>query len=289
MELSDLRIFRAVVEQGGITRAAEHLGRVQSNVTKRIRQLEADLGQPLFVREGRRLILAPAGTRLLDYAVRLLALAEEARLAVAAETPRGPFRIGAMESTAAVRLPPYLTAFAETYPDVTLELTTGNPSQLATALTLGEIEAAFVAEPVADRRFESAVAFREEPVIVTAGNAPDVDAPGGTPATMIVFEEGCPHRRRLEDWYQRRGELPNRTVELRSYHAMLGCVVAGMGAALLPKSVLSTFPDAHRLRQHALPPDHDEIKTLLVWRRGFASSNIDALVDLLSSGTPDAH
>src|SRR5215831_1005236 len=105
MDLSGLRIFSAVVRQGGVTRAAEQLHRVQSNVTTRIRQLEDELGVALFLREGKRLQVTPAGRVLLDYADRLLALADEARRAVQDERPRGLFRLGAMGSTAAVRLP----------------------------------------------------------------------------------------------------------------------------------------------------------------------------------------
>jgi DNA-binding transcriptional LysR family regulator len=72
MDLADLRIFNTVVRAGGITRAAERLHRVQSNVTTRIRQLEQDLGVSLFIREGKRLHLTPAGHLLIDYADRLL-------------------------------------------------------------------------------------------------------------------------------------------------------------------------------------------------------------------------
>src|SRR4030081_282738 len=89
MDLSDLLIFSAVVREGGVTRAAERLHRVQSNVTTRIRQLEEDLSVALFIREGKRLHLAPAGQVLLDYAERLLALADEARGAVQDARPRG--------------------------------------------------------------------------------------------------------------------------------------------------------------------------------------------------------
>ena len=78
MDLTDLRIFNTVVRAGGITRAAERLQRVQ-NVTTRIHQLEQDLGVSLFIREGKRLHLTPAGHLLNDYADRLLALADDAR------------------------------------------------------------------------------------------------------------------------------------------------------------------------------------------------------------------
>ncbi len=127
MDLSDLRIFTTVVREGGVTRAAEKLNRVQSNVTTRIRQLEEDLGVALFIREGKRLHLAPAGQALLGYADRLLALADEARASVRDPRPRGLFRLGSMESTAAVKLPKALNEYHRLYPEVTLELRIGNP------------------------------------------------------------------------------------------------------------------------------------------------------------------
>ncbi len=283
MDLSDLRIFSAVVRAGGVTRAAERLHRVQSNVTTRIRQLEDELGVALFLREGRRLQLAPAGRILLDYADRLLALSEEAEAAVRDTRPRGLFRLGAMESTAAVRLPGPLTEYNRRYPDVELELRTGNPIQLATALLAGELDAALVAEPVAEARFETVVAFDEEVVIVTTADHPPIGgAQGIVPATMIVFEQGCPHRKRLEAWYQSLDEMPERTIELGSYHAMLGCVVAGMGAALVPKSVLGTFPESKRLRVHPLPRGQRRLRTLLIWRKGGGSPKVEALARILN-------
>src|SRR5919201_843023 len=63
MDLTDLHIFRSVVQAGGVTRAAEKLNRVQSNITTRVRQLETELGVELFVREGKRLHLSSAGKR----------------------------------------------------------------------------------------------------------------------------------------------------------------------------------------------------------------------------------
>ncbi|MCR9213185.1 MAG: LysR substrate-binding domain-containing protein [Proteobacteria bacterium] len=282
MELSDLRIFKAVVREGGITRAAESLHRVQSNVTTRIRQLEEELGVDLFVREGKRLHLSPTGKLLLTYADQLLALSEEALNAIQDSHPRGMFRLGSMESTAAVRLPAPLAEFSKNFPDVKLELQTGNPTQLLKALLDGEIDAALVAEPISDARVENRIAFEEETVIVTAESYPTIFGPQGVPKTMIVFEQGCPHRRRLEAWYTERNELPERTIELGSYHAMLGCVIAGMGAALLPKSVLDTFPEAKRLKCHVLPEEEAVLRTLLIWRKGFKSPNVTALSNILS-------
>lgn len=281
MDLSDLRIFSAVVREGGITRAAERLHRVQSNVTTRIRQLEEDLGVPLFVREGKRLRLAPAGRTLLDYADQLLALSDEAVAAVQDRRPRGIFRLGSMESTAAVRLPGPLTDFSARFPDVVLEMRTGNPDQLAAALLAGEIDAAFVAETISDVPFDSIVAFREEPVIVASAGHPPIGKRSGVPKTVLVFEQGCPHRKQLEAWYDSRGEIPDRTVELGSYHAMLGCVLAGMGAALMPRSVLSTFPESRRLQVYPLPRNAGTLRTLYIWPKGTAMPNVMALAGII--------
>lgn len=68
MELSDLTIFCTVVESGGISSAAQQLNRVPSNITSRVKKLEAELNKPLFIREKNRLRVSPAGEQLFDYA-----------------------------------------------------------------------------------------------------------------------------------------------------------------------------------------------------------------------------
>src|SRR5260370_26921208 len=120
MDLSDLHVVRSVVEAGGVTRAAEKLNRVQSNVTTRVRQLESELGVDLFVREGKRLHVSPAGKLLLDYAERLIDLAREAREAVHDAKPRGLLRLGTGEGPAAKPLPRPMNRYLSRHPPVTV-------------------------------------------------------------------------------------------------------------------------------------------------------------------------
>lgn len=282
MDLGDLVIFRAVVEAGGITRAAEHLHRVQSNITTRIRQLEEKLGVALFIREGKRLHLSPAGQTLLGYSERLLALADEAREAVQDGKPRGPFVLGAMESTSAVRLPGPLSDFVRQYPEVKLTLKTGNPQQLAGAVLAGNMNAALVTGPIVDGPFEREPIYSEDLVIVaSAGHAAITSRGAEPPRSVVAFEPGCPHRARLEQWYAGKNSMPVQTIEITSYHAMLGCVVVGMGISLVPRSVLVTFPERARLSVHELPPGSDCAQTDLIWRKGAMSPKIEALIGLL--------
>src|SRR4030088_3244828 len=125
MDLVELHIFKTVAELGGITRAAAALHRVQSNVTTRVKQLEDRLGAKLFHRQGRKLVLSSEGKVLLAYADRLLRLSSEAQAAVKSHAPHGLFKLGALESTAATRLPPVLARYHRDYPAVRLELVTG--------------------------------------------------------------------------------------------------------------------------------------------------------------------
>ncbi|MGA9867781.1 MAG: LysR family transcriptional regulator [Acetobacteraceae bacterium] len=106
MDAADLRLFEAVARSGGMGRAAAELHTVQSNVTARVKALEAELGTALFIRHSRGVTLAPGGHRLLPYAFRIAKLLAEAKRAVADDgAARGPLVLGSLETASALRLP----------------------------------------------------------------------------------------------------------------------------------------------------------------------------------------
>lgn len=287
MELSDLHVFRTVVNAGGVTRAADRLHRVQSNVTARVKKLEEELGVALFLREGKRLQLSSAGKTLLEYADRLLALADEARDALQDAKPRGVLRLGSMESTAAARLPGPLSAFHERYPEVAVELHIGSPRELTAQVLAGALDAALVADAVSDPRLESVMAFEEELVVVTAAGHPPIGTPRDVrKRTLLAFHPGCPHRKRLEDWFERYGVPAERVIEMASYHAILGCALAGMGIALLPRSVLDTYTERGRLSVSPLGGKFRTSQTYFVWRKEAPQARIAALAALLLARSP---
>ena len=283
MELSDLTVFRTVVQAGGITRAAEKLNRVQSNVSTRIQQLEQQLGVALFIRSGKKLHLSPAGKVLLGYADRLLDLATEARESVHDTKPRGVFRLGSMESTASVRLPAPLSEYCRLYPDVQFELRTAHSYNLTGLVLRGEIDAALTAGVIPEGPFEKLAIYEEEMVIVSTANHPPVKSPrDAVSRTVLVFENGCPYRKRLEEWFALKQEMPERMIEMSSYQAMLGCVVIGMGISMLPRIVVNSFPERKRLSIHALPAKVNKEITWLVWRKGARSPKLNALIEILA-------
>jgi DNA-binding transcriptional LysR family regulator len=278
MDLTELRIFKAVAEQGGILRAASTLNRVQSNVTTRVKRLEARLGTRLFNREGRRLVLSAEGKVLLDYAERLLRLSSEAQAAVKGLAPHGALKLGALESTAATRLPPILARFHKSHPSVRLELAPGTTAALAARVQRGELDAAFIAEPFSARDLEAEAAFTEELVLITPKGHPSVATPKDLQqATILAFASGCAYRRRLEAWLGRSNMVAERVMEYGSYHAIVACAAAGSGIAIVPRSVLRASGMEALLAAHALPPKIANARTMLVRRRGQPSAALEAL------------
>jgi DNA-binding transcriptional LysR family regulator len=278
MELVELRIFKAVAEQGGITKAAAALHRVQSNVTTRVKRLEARLGTRLFNRQGRRLVLSSEGKLLLAYADRLLRLSSEAQAALKAHAPHGVLKIGALESTAATRLPAVLARYHRDHPAVRLELVTATSGALVDKVLREELEAAFVAEPFAASGLQTRHVFTEELVLITAKDHPRIASPADlAQRTVLAFTTGCAYRRRLELWLGRSDVVAERVMEYGSYHAIVACTAAGGGIAVVPRSVLRATGMEAQVAVHALPARIAHAKTMLAWRRGHQSSALDAL------------
>jgi DNA-binding transcriptional LysR family regulator len=276
-----LKIFRTVVDEGGVVRAATKLNRVQSNVTTRIRQLEEHVGARLFRREGRSIRLSAEGHTLLAYANRLLRLADEAVSEMRTGRPKGAFRLGSLESTAGSRLPAILSRYHTLYPDVVVELATGTAAALVTRVMNFEIEAAFVSEPFTAPGLETRPVFEEQLVLVTSKAARNVSGPAAIGrSTLIAFAQGCSYRKRIEEWLGSANVMPERVLEFASYQAMIACVAAGTGFAVVPKSVLEALRASKSLRQHALPKRFSHNRTHLVWN-GQPSPSLQGLLSLL--------
>ena len=278
IDLVALEVFKTVVEQGGITKAAIRLHRVPSNVTTRVKQLEERLGTKLFLRANRKLVLSAEGKRLLGYADRLLTLSAEAEAALRNGSPAGVLQLGALESTAATRLPPILAHYHRRYPDVRLELVTGTTGALIGRVMNHEIEAAFIAEPFPADGLEGDPVFSEELVLITPRSFRKTKTPrdiGRT--TLIAFATGCSYRRRLESWLGGAKVVPDRVIEFGSYHAIVACVAAGAGIAIVPRSVIRVSLAASGVSTCPLPSAVSKARTFFVWRHGHQSIALEAM------------
>ena len=295
MDLAALRIFRAVVDEGLVIRAAERLNTVQSNVTTRIRQLEEELETPLFDRINRRLVITPAGHLLAEYADRLLALADEAKAAVRASgSPQGVLRLGTMETTAAARLPATLARFRAEQPNVTVHLSAGPTAELIDGVLQHRLDAALVAAPIIHPFLNTRAVMDEELALISAADWPTLENASSLaargPLAVFTFREGCSYRQRLLDWLRASGVPIARINEFGTFEAIIGCIAAGMGVGLLPKSVLGPHLAAQTLRTHPTPSHVANAQTLLIWHRE-RSRHVarDAFVDCLIAQVTDTN
>ncbi len=272
MNSTDLTFFAAVAEAGGIGRAATILNTVQSNVTARVRALEQALHTTLFYRGTRGVTLTRAGERLLPYATqvaRLLADAEQPVLSD--ETPRGLLRLGSMETTAALRLPRLLTAYANCYPEVDIELELGPTEALIASVLDRRIEAAFVAGPISQRDLTTIPVLEEELVLVAGARVRSRDEvltllASKREARVLVFKTGCSYRLRLEAFLAAHGLVHVRRMDFGTLDGIIGCVEAGMGVSLLPRVVVAPLQQGGRVSVHALPEGAGGAQTFLAYR-----------------------
>ncbi|MCM2459693.1 LysR family transcriptional regulator [Pseudomonas sp. CG7] len=289
MEFSQLRIFQAVAEEGSITRAAERLHRVPSNLSTRLKQLEEQLGVDLFLRERQRLQLSPAGKVLLDYATKLFALHDEAHAAVQGGQPAGDFLLGTMYSTAATHLPDLLAAYHRTYPAVNLQVQSGPSGELFEGLLTNRLDAALVDGPLELAGLDGVPLCDERLVLITEADHPPVrsalDVQG---RAVFTFRRGCSYRMRLEAWFAHDHATMGRAMEIESYQGMLACVIAGSGVALMSESMVASLPGRERVTVHPLAEPFASATTWLMWRKGMVGANLNAWIEWQQQAWPRA-
>jgi DNA-binding transcriptional LysR family regulator len=285
MDAADLKFFEEVAQSGGMSRAAKKLNTVQSNVTRRIRTLESELNVSLFNRTGRGVSLTPAGEQLLPFAIRVARLIDEAARAIGDDgRPKGSLVVGSLETTAALRLTPFLSQFVADFPEVDFSLKTGTSRELVEDVLEHRLEGAFVCGPVHHPDLLQRKMYQERLVLLTARRETSL----GTylrknDLRMVVLRAGCSYRLILESWLAHRGIVGVRLLEFGTLEAIIGCVEAGLGMTLLPEALVGPVWRDERVAVHPLPNDYGHVNTLFIRRRdSFQSSALKALLALVS-------
>ena len=287
MNLPDLNVFVTAARLGSVTRAAQSLSTVQSNVTARIRLLERELGVQLFDRTHRGITLTPKGEQLLPYAQQLLTLAENARAAVAGPGDvRGVLRIGSLQSTASARLPEVLKAYAKRCDRVDIGIETGISADLIEKVLTNRLDGAFVSGADEHPDLDAVSSFVEELVMITPEPYRTIRAYlKETPLPkVLVFKIGCHYRQRLERFLGNHGVAMVNQMEFGTIDGIIGCVAAGLGIALLPRSVVERSARRKEVRIHTLPRGERHVETQFVTHRAQVRSvALERLIEVLRS------
>jgi DNA-binding transcriptional LysR family regulator len=255
LDLELLRSFVSVVDAGGFTRAGERVHRTQSTVSQQIKRLEDDIGQPLLNRSGKDLTPTEAGERLLSYARRLLALAEEARDVLTRPGNEGAVRLGVPEDFAAYRLAKLLAAFARSHPNLRLDVRADQSTNLKRDLERGDLDLALFKRAAGEK---GGIAVWPERVHwVTSKVHPAHSKTGSVP--LIGFPVGCIYRAGAIHALESAGRAWHMAYSSSNLAGIQAAVAAGMGLSILSEMAIQADHRVLTAKDGFSPIDKTEV------------------------------
>jgi len=275
--LRQLQYFVAVAEQGSVSRAAQNLSISQSSVTEAVKELEGDLGVPLFVRHPRGLAITHKGQQFLRHATKILADVSDARRAFEGDPERagGSLQLGVTSLVAGYVLSDLLARYRRAFPGVKVRAIEDNGDYIEHLLIGGELDVAvMVISNLRDRMALQAEILEVSPYRLwlplghplTGAESiglPDILA---QPLIMLTVDEIEENTGKLLDALGARPQVAFRT---RSVEAVRSLVATGAGVTLLPDLVYRPWSlEGDRIESRDVSGSLPVVQVGMVWRRG---------------------
>jgi len=243
MNLHHLRLFAAVVEQGGFTNAARALRLSQPAISKSLNELERQLHVSLIERGARGVKLTEAGRSLYDRARELFGVERvaERELRELRGLKRGTLRVAASTTIATYMLPPVLGRFRMRHPSVRIRVTSANTRSVLRRLLESRTDVALVEGPISDDAVD-VIPWREDELVVIAhpehplAVQSEVGVDHLKRETVLVREPGSGTREVAERALARHGVRLTRTMRLGGTEAIKQGVAAGLGVAIVSRA-----------------------------------------------------
>jgi DNA-binding transcriptional LysR family regulator len=289
MEIRHLRYFAAVARHLNFTAAADSLGVAQPPLSQQIRDLEAEIGTPLFERTTRRVALTRAGEDFLKQALAILERAETAvqRARSIGAGTAGILNVGLTGSVLTGTLGRAIQQFALNYPNVDLRIHEMSPDRQVTALKSGQTDVSFLRCPPQDAEIASELAWRESVRLVL----PKGHALSARKVTLTDLRDESFVFLRLEDslfakylWQCcfEAGYAPRVTHQAIESASLTSLVAAGLGIAIIPEFVSKLAHQDVVYRPIGGPPILADVYALTTGANNPLASQFIALVQTLS-------
>jgi len=271
VELRHLRYFLAVADALHFTRAAESLHVSQPTLSLQVRELERELGAPLFDRIGRSVRLTEAGRVFRRHALGAVREVDTGREAVAdlMGLRRGTLRVGVTHSFSTALMPGAVAGFRRIHPGVGLAIEKTSGRAIEQALVAGALDLGIAFAPPEAPEVVAETLFEEEVVLVVARDHPvsgrdrvDLADLGGIPLALITREFAT--RRLIDDRFREAGIGPEVIVEMNDIDSLLEIVRLGTGATVLSRRAVTDIRGLALVR--IVAPDMTRTAALL-WHR----------------------
>lgn len=258
MDLRQLEMALAVAENASFTRASQQLYVAQSAISRKIKLLEDELGEPIFKRVNKKIYVTPAGETLLRYARRIFQDMRNAKLEISeiAHMDRGQLRLGAGMLACTYILPPVLEKFKGLHPTIELEVVTAPTDTLVTRLQNNLIELGVFTLPIQHPDLEVIPLITEEMVVVTSPRHPVLSKKSRIKAEeiqnypLILFPEGARTRNVLNEFFRNAGITPRVVMEAENVALIRPLVKINLGISIMP--LRSVSEELERKELHCL-------------------------------------
>ncbi len=228
LDLACLRLFVLTVEKGGLGRAAEAVGRSQPAASLQLKRPEEEVGEPLLRRQGRHLVLTPAGEDFLPAARQIVEMHDAALARRLTTRLSGPVRLGIAQDLADAMLTHVLAEFSRNHPTLELLLRTDKMGELIEATRNGELDLALVFEP--DPGAGTGEVIGRLPMC-WVGRRGDIPQPGGE-VRLVAFDGACCFNRAAEQALAGEGRAWRRSFTSASLASQWTAIRAGLGIGI---------------------------------------------------------
>jgi LysR family cyn operon transcriptional activator len=274
MELRHIRYFLAVAETLHFRRAAERAAVSQPALSQQIKQLEEEIGTPLFDRLGRAVQLTRAGAIFLEHARRVIRELESARAAIAAEEGLqcGTLPVGVLQTVNAYLIPEIVSRFAQAHPCVSLRVEELSGRQIEEGVASGRLNAGIGFVPPMFQTLDTDPLFEEDLVLIIPQRhrlarrlriaLADL---AGEP--LVLLSQMYCVRQLIDESFQKAAVSPTVAIEMNSIEGILATIRAGARATILPRLSLGLKPTS-QLRAIGLTNPTPRRGVGLLWRVG---------------------
>jgi DNA-binding transcriptional LysR family regulator len=270
-----LRTFMKAIELGSFTRTGRQIGRTQSAVSLQVRRLEEIVDAQLFQRDAHKLQLTPEGQSLAQYARRILALNDEALASMRQPSVAGRIRLGAPHEYTASLLPDFLGKFAQSHPNVMLEVTSDLSRNLLKRQSNGELDLVVALHDATDPD-EGRLIFTEPLVWITGE---DHERHLQSPLPLVLAPPPCIYRNRMLQSLNGQSRTCRITYLSSSYNGIIAAVRAGLGVTVMAGSTIP--PGVRQLNERNSLPSLGQSQLRLHSGERKATDAIQALEDYI--------
>ena len=258
MDLRQLEMAIAVADNASFTRASQQLYVAQSAISRKIKLLEEELGEPLFKRVNKKVYVTTAGQTLLRYARSIFLDMRNAKLEISeiAHLDRGQLRVGAGMLACTYVLPPVLEKFKTLHPRVDLGVITGPSDLLLSKLSDNQIELGVLTLPIRHADLQVVPLITEEMVVITNPKHPvlsqkdSISAEELSDYPLILFPRGARTRDVLDRFFQDAGITPRIVMEAENVALIKPFVKIDLGISIVP--VRAIAEELQRKELHCL-------------------------------------